>query len=121
MAHHYDILIVGAGVCGAAAAVELRTRGYNVGLLDPGPLPHPLASSTDISKAVRMAYGADEAYMEMGEQSREGWLRWNDEFGDGTVSRDRHGLFHAHADGSRTALSTKVTNCCSSAVTSRNA
>lgn len=82
MAHTYDILIVGAGVCGAAAAVELRTRGYNVGLLDPGPLPHPLASSTDISKAVRMAYGADEAYMEMGEQSREGWLRWNDEFGD---------------------------------------
>lgn len=82
MAHTYDILIVGAGICGVTAAIELRARGYNVALLDPGPLPHPLASSTDISKAVRMAYGADEAYMEMGEQSRAGWLRWNAEFGD---------------------------------------
>jgi len=25
---------------------------------DPGPLPHPLAASTDISKAVRAAQGA---------------------------------------------------------------
>jgi glycine/D-amino acid oxidase-like deaminating enzyme len=82
MAHHYDILIVGAGICGAAAAVELRERGYNVALIDPGPLPHPLASSTDISKAVRMEYGKDEAYMELGERSREGWLRWNEEFAD---------------------------------------
>src|SRR5689334_694223 len=82
MAHHYDILVVGAGICGAAAAVELRGRGYHVALIDPGPLPHPLASSTDISKAVRMEYGKDEDYMEMGEQSRAGWLRWNTEFGD---------------------------------------
>lgn len=82
MAHTYDIVIVGAGVCGAAAALELRARGYSVALLDPGPLPHPLASSTDISKAVRMAYGSDEDYMAMGEQSRAGWLRWNDQLGD---------------------------------------
>lgn len=82
MANHYDILVVGAGICGAAAAVELRVRGYSVALIDPGPLPHPLASSTDISKAVRMAYGKDEDYMEMGEQSRVGWLNWNAEFGD---------------------------------------
>ena len=27
-------------------------------LVDPGPLPHPLAASPDISKAVRAAYGA---------------------------------------------------------------
>jgi len=82
MAHTYDIVIVGAGICGVAAALELRARGYAVALLDPGPLPHPLAASTDISKAVRMAYGSDEDYMEMGEQSRAGWLRWNDQFGD---------------------------------------
>lgn len=80
MPHTYDILIVGAGICGAAAAVELRQRGYSVALLDPGPLPHPLASSTDISKAVRMEYGADEAYMEMGERARAGWQRWNAEW-----------------------------------------
>ena len=82
MIHHYDVLVVGAGICGVAAAVELQGRGYKVALIDPGPLPHPLAASTDISKAVRMAYGKDEDYLEMGEQSREGWLSWNAEFGD---------------------------------------
>jgi glycine/D-amino acid oxidase-like deaminating enzyme len=82
MAHTYDVLIIGAGICGVTAALELRARGHSVALLDPGPLPHPLASSTDISKAVRMEYGADEAYMEMGERAREGWQRWNAQWGE---------------------------------------
>ena len=47
---------------------------------DPGPLPHPDASSTDISKAVRMDYGADLFYTEMAEASIEGWCRWNAEW-----------------------------------------
>ena len=29
----------------------------------PGPLPHPLAASTDISKVIRMDYGPDEDYL----------------------------------------------------------
>jgi glycine/D-amino acid oxidase-like deaminating enzyme len=76
----YDVIVVGAGINGSAAALELRRRGYNVALIDPGPLPHPLAASTDISKVVRMDYGADEDYMAFAEQGREGWLRWNEEF-----------------------------------------
>lgn len=52
-----------------------------VTVLDPGPLPHPLAASTDISKVIRMEYGTDEQYMSMVEQSREGWLAWNELFG----------------------------------------
>ncbi|MFT5145105.1 MAG: glycine/D-amino acid oxidase-like deaminating enzyme, partial [Thalassolituus oleivorans] len=38
-----DILIIGGGVFGVTAALELRARGYSVSLVDPGPLPHPLA------------------------------------------------------------------------------
>lgn len=41
------------------AAVAIRKRRYQVALFDPGPLPHPRAESTDISKATRMDYGAD--------------------------------------------------------------
>lgn len=78
----YDMLVVGAGIYGITTALELKARGYHVAVLDPGPLPHPLAASTDISKVVRMEYGADETYMEMVEQAYQGWLQWNEELGE---------------------------------------
>ena len=75
------IIVVGAGINGVTAAIELKKRGHEVILIDPGPLPHPLAASTDISKAVRAAYGADEDYTELAERSIKLWRRWNEEFG----------------------------------------
>lgn len=71
------VVVVGGGVFGLTAAIELRRRGHRVRLLDPGPLPHPLAASTDISKVIRIEYGPDQAYMELAERARDGWLRWN--------------------------------------------
>lgn len=82
MTKSYDSLIVGAGIFGVTAALALKSRGYKVALLDPGPLPHPLAASTDINKAVRITYGADESYMALGEKAIEGWHAWNSEFND---------------------------------------
>jgi glycine/D-amino acid oxidase-like deaminating enzyme len=75
------VIVVGAGVNGVTAAIELKKRGHNVILVDPGPLPHPLAASTDISKAVRAAYGADQEYTELAERSIKLWRKWNQEFG----------------------------------------
>jgi glycine/D-amino acid oxidase-like deaminating enzyme len=75
------IIVVGAGINGVTAAIELRKRGHEVVLVDPGPLPHPLAASTDISKAVRAAYGADEDYTALAERSIALWRRWNEQFG----------------------------------------
>ena len=75
-------IVVGAGINGVVAAIELRKRDHDVVLIDPGPLPHPLAASTDISKVVRAAYGADEEYTELAERAREIWQKWNVEFGD---------------------------------------
>lgn len=72
-----SIIVVGAGVFGAAAAWELALRGHPVQLIDPGPLPHPEASSTDISKVIRMDYGADQFYARMAERALEGWDAWN--------------------------------------------
>jgi glycine/D-amino acid oxidase-like deaminating enzyme len=74
-------IVVGAGINGVTAAIELKERGHKVTLVDPGPLPHPLAASTDISKAVRAAYGADEDYTALAERSIALWRRWNKEFG----------------------------------------
>ena len=62
-----DIIIVGAGVFGLTAALELKARQPNskICVLDPGPVPHRHAASTDISKVIRMDYGNDEHYFEM--------------------------------------------------------
>jgi len=74
-------IVVGAGITGVVAAIELRKRQHDVVLVDPGPLPHPLAASTDISKVVRAAYGADEKYTVLAERSLEIWRQWNVKFG----------------------------------------
>src|SRR5919197_2844708 len=75
------VIVVGAGINGVTAAIELKKRRHRVILIDPGPLPHPLAASTDISKAVRAAYGADEDYTVLAERSIKLWRKWNEEFG----------------------------------------
>src|ERR1700716_453227 len=75
------IIVVGAGINGVTAAIELKKRGHDVVLVDPGPLPHPLAASTDISKAVRTAYGADEDYAALAERAIPLWRQWDGAFG----------------------------------------
>src|SRR5216117_2034075 len=74
------VVVVGAGINGVTSAIELNRRGHDVVLVDPGPLPHPLAASTDISKAVRRAYGTDEDYTALADRSIKLWRKWNQEF-----------------------------------------
>jgi len=76
-----NVLIVGAGINGVTAAIALHKRGHTVRLIDPGPIPHPGAASTDISKAVRSTYGSDEDYTELAERSVRRWREWNEQFG----------------------------------------
>ncbi len=71
------VVVVGGGIFGVTAALALRARRCDVILCDPGPVPHPLAESTDLSKVVRIDYGADEQYTELGERALAGWRRWN--------------------------------------------
>lgn len=88
MAATQSIIIVGAGVFGLTAALELRARGWRVTVIDPGPVPTPTAASTDISKVVRMDYGADELWTELGRRSIERWREWNRESGETLFHED---------------------------------
>ncbi|HNB54495.1 MAG TPA: FAD-dependent oxidoreductase, partial [Anaerolineales bacterium] len=83
-----SIVILGSGIYGVTAALELRRRGHTINLLDPGPIPHPLATSTDISKAVRMDYGSDDFYMALMEVALERWRGWNHHFGETLYHED---------------------------------
>ena len=92
------LLVLGGGCFGLTAALELRARGWQVTLIDQGPLPHPDAASTDISKAVRMDYSTDEQHTAMGELSIQRWREWNAQWGEelyheaGYLVMSRHSL-----------------------------
>jgi len=75
MSHH--IVIVGGGLFGVVAARELLARGWTVDVIDPGPVPRPSAASTDVSKVVRMDYGADDFYTGFAAHALAGWDDWN--------------------------------------------
>ena len=75
------VIVVGAGINGVTSAIELKNRGHQIVLVDPGPLPYPLAASTDISKAVRAAYGPDEDYTALADRCIPIWREWNKKFG----------------------------------------
>lgn len=81
MKNHFDVVVIGAGIFGVTAVSELQSREYKTALLDPGPLPHPLAASTDISKVIRMEYGHDETYMAMVEAALPLWRQLNERVG----------------------------------------
>ena len=79
------VFVVGGGIFGVTAALALRARRCEVTLVDPaaqakpGPLQlgpgRELAESTDISKVVRIDYGADEDYTALGERALALWRR----------------------------------------------
>lgn len=78
----FDFLIVGAGIFGITTAIELRKRDYEVCIINPDKIPHPLAASTDINKIVRMEYGSDLFYLEMANECIDIWHNWNKLFGE---------------------------------------
>ena len=72
------VCIVGAGIFGMAAALELRRRGHGVTLVERGEIPNPEASSTDVSKVIRRTNYPNETYVELVTRAAAQWRQWHE-------------------------------------------
>jgi glycine/D-amino acid oxidase-like deaminating enzyme len=72
-----NISVIGGGIFGTTASLALRARGHEVRLYEAATIPRPEAASTDLSKLVRMDYGRDTFYQQLGQDAILGWERWN--------------------------------------------
>ncbi len=81
--------IVGAGVFGLAAAIELSSRGHAVSVFDRGAPPYENASSTDVSKAIRRTWyaGDNDTYVELVERAALRWREWERRSGESFYHR----------------------------------
>ena len=96
MTSQSSIVVAGAGIFGLSGAIELRSRGYSVTVVDPGPVPHPLAASNDVSRMVRMDYGDDKLYSDLGAEAIEGWHAWNERRGRDLYHEDGFLVLTSH-------------------------
>src|SRR4051794_31533647 len=72
------VIVVGAGICGLAAAYELRKRGHDVLVLEAVGVG--AAQSADDGRIFRVAH-RDERLCALALEARDGWLRWERELG----------------------------------------
>jgi glycine/D-amino acid oxidase-like deaminating enzyme len=77
-----NIAIIGAGIFGLSTAYELQDRGHSVSVFEKGTIPNPMASSTDVSKAIRRTSYAsnNNVYVNLVEQAALKWRKWESKF-----------------------------------------
>jgi len=73
------IAVVGCGVFGLGCAIALRERGHEVTVFERGPIPHPRAASTDVSRTIQRLYGDRHDYIALVQAAEPVWRRWQAE------------------------------------------
>jgi len=69
----YDVVVVGVGGIGSAAAYHLAKAGASVLGLDQYDIPNDLGSSHGITRIIRLAYYEDPSYVPLLKRSYELW------------------------------------------------
>ena len=98
-----DVIVVGAGVMGAATAYALASRGRKVTILERFEVGHSRGSSHGKSRVFRFSYAA-RSYVEMGIESLALWRDLEDRAGM-TILQQTGGLDHGEeAEANAVAL-----------------
>src|SRR3954462_6351728 len=71
-------IVIGAGICGLAAAYELAKRGEEVVVLERGEVGGE--QSAGLGRIFRIAHG-QARLCALALEARDGWRRWEDELG----------------------------------------
>ena len=82
-----NVGVVGAGIFGLAAALELAGRGHRVTILEQEGIPGPRASSNDVSKVIRRIGYQHETYVELVERAERQWAKWQEQIGGSFLFR----------------------------------
>jgi sarcosine oxidase len=69
----WDVIVVGLGAMGSAAAYQLAARGVRVLALDQFSPPHPLGSTHGDTRITRLAIGEGFAYVPLALRSHQLW------------------------------------------------
>jgi len=83
---NYDVIVVGLGVMGAAAAYQCSKRGLRVLGLDSNKQGHRMGSSHGSTRAIRQTYFENPGYVPLVQRSYEMWRELERESGEGLMS-----------------------------------
>jgi sarcosine oxidase len=70
---HYDVIVIGVGGMGSAAAYHLARRGRKVLALEQFNIPHDLGSSHGVTRIIRLAYYEHPSYLPLLRRAYELW------------------------------------------------
>jgi sarcosine oxidase len=71
---HYQVIVVGAGGMGSAAAFHLARRGRRVLAIDAFEPPHEMGSSHGLTRIIRLAYHEHPSYVPLLRRAYELWF-----------------------------------------------
>ncbi|HYO89788.1 MAG TPA: N-methyl-L-tryptophan oxidase [Candidatus Limnocylindrales bacterium] len=86
MAHKADVIVLGAGAIGSAAAYHAARRGFSVTLLEQYAIDHERGSSYGVSRIIRYAYD-HPAYVRLARAAFLAWDALADEAGEALLTR----------------------------------
>lgn len=93
------MIVVGAGVFGASAALALARRGWRVTIIERATPGHSGASSGGESRLLRFSHGPDRWYTDMAWTARQAWRRLETETGHALLAETGLVWFARRADG----------------------
>ena len=81
-ARRFDVIVLGVGGMGSAAAYHLARRGKRVLGLERFDIPHAMGSSHGISRIIRLAYYEHPSYVPLLRRAYELWRELEQGFGE---------------------------------------